>query len=287
MSYLDHIEACNNADLEKQSPFLVGGEQLGWLAPDAVENLTSNFRRFERTAEGVTLSDILDTPQGRSAAMANAAKKLSEAGNIRPLTGELYGACNRWGDDSRFLIDRAAVSYFGLRSYGVHVNGYVRKSDGLHLWIGKRSLTKPTYPGELDNTVAGGQPDHLTLEENMIKECGEEAGIDRPLAQTAIPVGCIAYFREEYSRIKPDCMYCYDLELPVDFEPVNTDGELECFYLMSADEVMRIVRETEDFKFNCNLALIDFFIRHGLIRPDTEPDYAALCHGLRQHGLSR
>ena len=34
------------------------------------------------------------------------------------------------------------------------MNGYVVDSDGsLKMWIGRRSLTKPTYPGLLDNTV--------------------------------------------------------------------------------------------------------------------------------------
>ena len=65
---------------------------------------------------------------------------------------------------------------------------------------------------------------------------------------------------------------------------MNTDGELERFDLMPAQEVMRIVRDTAEFKFNCSLALIDFFIRHGLLRPDSEPDYAALVDGLRKHG---
>ena len=41
----------------------------------------------------------------------------------------------------------------------------------LKMWIGRRSLTKPTYPGMLDNTVGKlyhctgyiGEPDRLTL----------------------------------------------------------------------------------------------------------------------------
>jgi hypothetical protein len=41
------------------------------------------------------------------------------------------------------------------------------------------------------------------------------------------------------------------------------------------------VATTRDFKFNCNLVLIDFFVRHGLIGPD-DPDYEAICRGLRR-----
>ncbi|KAL2929282.1 Nudix hydrolase 20 chloroplastic [Bienertia sinuspersici] len=60
--------------------------------------------------------------------------------------------------------------------YGVHMNGYVETSQKF-LWVGKRSLTKPTFPGMLDHLVAGGLPHGIPCGENMIKECEEEAGI--------------------------------------------------------------------------------------------------------------
>lgn len=42
----------------------------------------------------------------------------------------------------------------GVRQYGVHMNGYIYDADSeLKMWIGRRSPTKPTYPGMLDNTV--------------------------------------------------------------------------------------------------------------------------------------
>lgn len=42
----------------------------------------------------------------------------------------------------------------GILQYGVHLNGYVRTGAGDYkLWIGKRSDTKATYPGMLDNMV--------------------------------------------------------------------------------------------------------------------------------------
>ena len=42
----------------------------------------------------------------------------------------------------------------------------------------------------------------------------------------------------------------------------------------------RIVADTNEFKYNCNLVLIDFFVRHGLYGPD-DPDYLAVVQGLR------
>ena len=75
-------------------------------------------------------------------------------------------------------------------------------------------------------------------------------------------------------------MFCYDLEVPPDFQPMNTDGEVASFELWPIARVMETIRTTDQFKLNCNLVIIDFCIRHGLIGPD-EPDYLALVQGLR------
>jgi len=57
-------------------------------------------------------------------------------------------------------------------------------------------------------------------------------------------------------------------------------GEIESFALWPIERVARTVAETREFKDNCNLVIIDFLIRHGLIQPD-DPDYVALVSGLR------
>lgn len=46
------------------------------------------------------------------------------------------------------------LGLFGIKRCGVHVNGYVKNDDGSKsVWIQKRSYTKPTWPGKLDNMV--------------------------------------------------------------------------------------------------------------------------------------
>ena len=282
MSFLDHVQACNNGDLSVQKRFRVGGENLGWVGDEIAETLLTHFDCFIRDGDAIALTGKAATPAERTALVADVTAELSGLGVVDGLRDELFPAMRHWGEEPRFLIDRVAVPPFGLRAWGIHLNGYVRKPDGLYLWIGRRAAGKATYPNLLDNTVAGGQPFDLSLRENLIKECGEEAAIAPAMAAQAVPVGCITYVRQEQGRIKPDVMFCYDLEMPEDFTPVNTDGELSDFYLMPAREVMDIIRTTEDFKFNCNLVLIDFFIRHGLLTPDDEPDYTALCEGMRK-----
>jgi 8-oxo-dGTP pyrophosphatase MutT (NUDIX family) len=148
------------------------------------------------------------------------------------------------------------------------------------MWVGRRSADRRLYPGRLDNLVAGGLPHGVSLVENLRKECAEEAGMTAALADQATEVGSVIYCRDSERGLKPDVMFCYDLEVPEDFEPRCTDGEVETFYRLPLEEVYEVVRETEEFKLNCNLVIIDFLVRHGLI-PREDPQYEAIARGLR------
>ncbi|MEI9986486.1 MAG: hypothetical protein WDN69_26925 [Aliidongia sp.] len=100
------------------------------------------------------------------------------------------------------------------------------------------------------------------------------------LARRAWPVGAMMYRMALPDGMRDDVLFSYDIELPTDFVPCNTDGEISDFQPMSFGECLRLVHETDDFKFNVNLVLIDFALRHGRIVPE-DPDYLALLTGLR------
>jgi hypothetical protein len=76
-------------------------------------------------------------------------------------------------------------------------------------------------------------------------------------------------------------MTCFDLELPGEFTPHANDGEVEAFELWPVSRVFETVRDSNQFKYNCNLVLIDFFVRHGMIGAD-DPDFVSIVAGLRQ-----
>lgn len=282
MAYRDHILRCNAKDLSRFRPFVAANRALGWVSDDRAAVLARLGRPFEVRDDVVILDPALATPEERSAAMADVADALVMLGALPRVRGELYAVKTRWAGPELFRIDRAAVPFFGLKAYGVHMNGYVRTADGrFHLWIGRRAADKRIAPNKLDNVVAGGQPAGLSLRENLIKEAAEEAAIDRALAEQAICTGAITYCFEAETGLKPDTMFCYDLELPEDFVPTNTDGEISEFMLWPVEKVLETIRDTDAFKFNVNLVILDFAIRHGIITPDTEPDYEALVAGLR------
>ena len=152
----------------------------------------------------------------------------------------------------------------------------------------------------LDHIVAGGIPSsHPSPMDNVVKECGEEAGITKSLAKKAVPVSVISYNGMDgwctantgvtvplsSQGFKRDVLFCYDLELPRDFVPVPCDGEVAAFELWSVEKVMENFGEGrvkgEEYKANCYLVVADFLVRKGFVTPEME-DYSEIVKRLRQ-----
>jgi len=281
MSYFHHIRACNSHDMSRFRPFHVGTDRVGWVRHELAERLARFSDVFAVEPDRVSLLATFDNFESRSQALARVLDALVAEGTVPPLRHEDYPVVTAWGQPPLLKIDRTAVAHFGVRSFGLHVNGFVRRADGLHLWIGKRATDRSVAPGKLDNLVAGGQPIGLTLDENLVKEAEEEASLSAEAARKAVPVGVVSYLMENPAGLKADTLFLYDLEVGEDFVPRNTDGEVEHFMLWPLDQVARQVRDTDDFKFNVNLVIIDFLIRHGYLKPD-EADYPDLAIGLRR-----
>ncbi|RCK35998.1 NTP pyrophosphohydrolase [Thalassospira xiamenensis] len=284
MTYLDHIKACNNANPARYVPFRINGMSMGALRPDFATALVSLGSDFVRDDNGeFCFAPHIVNLDDRNRVLDTATRALRDKGVIRRLHGERFDIRPTLGHDPLCQLDRSAMPYFGFRSWGVHMNGYVRKGNDIHMWVAHRAKDKPTYPGMLDNMVAGGQPAGLGFLENMIKECTEEAAIPETLSRNLKPVGTISYLYETNEGLKPDVMVNYDLELPADFVPQCADGEVERFELLPLAEVAAIVRKSFDFKFNCALVIIDFLIRHGFLTADNEPEYCQLTTGLHRN----
>jgi isopentenyldiphosphate isomerase len=279
--FLEKIKACNTANISDYIPFIIDQQQTGWVKPAFAEKLAAWPEIFIFNEKSVRLANSIQGFKVRSETVDEIIHKLVLQGIIKIHLNEPYPVTA--GDRNRAVmtLDRSAVPYFGLRSFGQHLNGFVRKSDGIHLWIARRARDRHIAPGKLDNMVAGGLPWHISLEENLIKECAEEAGMDESLARQAVPIGAISYLAESDKGIKPDTLYCYDIELPDDFTPVCTDGEVESFELIPVKNVMEIIRDSDQFKLNCNLVILDFLIRHGLLDPD-QTGYAELVSSLHR-----
>ncbi|WP_246422307.1 NUDIX hydrolase [Roseospira visakhapatnamensis] len=283
---MNHIHALNRHDMGGFRPFFVAGREVGWVRHALAERLAEAATVFEVGPFGVALRADLGDAEARTQAIAAALAPLVDDGVLPPCNGESYTVAASWGEPALFTLDRAHVAALGVRAYGVHLNGYVRRPDGLFLWVARRAAGRGVAPGKLDNMVAGGHAAGLTLWRTLEKECAEEAGIGPALVRRARPAGLVSYCRETSPGLRPDTLFVFDLEVPADVEPRNTDGEISDFMLWSVDKVLETVRVTEAFKFNVPLVILDFAIRHGLLTADAEPEYCDIVQGLRRGAVS-
>ncbi len=251
-----HLDACNSATLPgDRLRFYLAGSQVGWLKPAFADDLLA-LEAVSRCDDGVQLDD-----PSRLHAIA---RDLSTRGHYR-FRNEAFDVRVRPGLPALATIDRGALPSFGIMAEGAHLNGLVRRDDGLHLWVARRASNKQLDPGKLDHLTAGGVSAGMSPWETLIKEAAEEAALPVVLAETSVHASTIEYAMDRAEGLRRDVLYCYDLALPESFIPRAADGEVESFELWPIARAFETVRDTDDFKFNVNLVLIDLFIRIGMI----------------------
>jgi 8-oxo-dGTP pyrophosphatase MutT (NUDIX family) len=280
MSFCDHIRTCNNYDPSRVVPLIAGNARIGLLRRDnaeALQRFSDVFTVAEQRVELVARGDIAAVSRAVDAVV----DALVAERHVPKWRNESFDVAPRWGATPVFRLDRGAVPFFGTRAYGVHLNGYLRRGETLYLWVGRRSPGKQIAPNKLDNLVAGGIGNEYGVGETLLKEGEEEASIPRSLMSRAISAGAVSYRMETRLGIRDDVLFVYDIEIPADFVPENRDGELVDFELMPVPAVLDRIRTTSDFKFNVNLVILDFALRHGLLSPD-DPEYLDVATGLHR-----
>jgi hypothetical protein len=280
MSFRDHIRACNNYDAAHALPLIAGGDRVGLLRRDNAEALRQ-FREIFAVEQDKVRLLVRGDVGVVSRSVDSVVDALVAENRVPKWRNETFDVAPRWGAPPVFRLDRGAVPFFGTRAYGVHLNGYRREGETLSLWVGRRAPDKKVAPDKLDNLVAGGVGNGHGLNATLLKEADEEASIPPSIAERAIPVGAVSYRMETEGGIRDDVLFVYDLEMPAGFVPQNRDGEIVHFELMPASAVLDRVRSTDDFKFNVNLVILDFAVRHGVLRPD-DPEYFDVATGLHR-----
>jgi hypothetical protein len=319
------VRRCNVYDLGDFTPVLVEDEQVGWVNPTVFEALSFPLA-VGRACELVEASDLTGAakmaaertvrrvairiaaggwdehfplgPESRSEFMAAlvdelvddgiipSAKLRNELQDVRPFSAGFVVAGE--GETPALRMERAAMIYFGVPSYGTHINGWVRDPENPSsekpwaMWVAVRSMSKATYPGLLDQMVAGGQPTAISFEENVRKECEEEASLPPEVIAAIKPAGSVSYRYATPKGLSTKMLMAYDSEMPQGLVPLCSDGEVEEFRLLRMDEVLRSLREDLPlWKPNSALVAIDFCVRHGLV-DEKEPGYAELVQLLDQ-----
>jgi 8-oxo-dGTP pyrophosphatase MutT (NUDIX family) len=280
MSFADRIRHCNSYDSARAMPLWAGEHRIGWLRRDNAEMLSRYGDVFAVGADSARLMAAGDA-ETVSRAVDHVVDRLVSERLVPKWRNETFDVAPHWGDKPIFRLDRGAVPFFGVRAYGVHLNGYRRDGDRYFLWIGKRASNKQVAPGKLDNMVAGGIGNGYGAAATLAKEAEEEAGVPTQLIVSATAAGALTYRMETKLGVRDDVMFVYDLEVPENFTPSNGDGEIAGFDLMPLTDILERIRTTSDFKFNVNLVILDFAVRHGVLRPD-DPEYLDVANGLHR-----
>jgi 8-oxo-dGTP pyrophosphatase MutT (NUDIX family) len=229
--------------------FTAGSHKLGYVLPTVVAALRElNEPHWIITPTSISIAGA--TVEERSANMAVTLNKWREQGRFQVCSGkswrnELYSVyCP--GGVLYLRMERSATPLFGVVSYGVHMTAYVPATENtqMRFWTPTRNITKSTYGGMLDNTVAGGIASGMSAFDTLVKESEEEASLPPALVQKAKAVGAVSYFYIRDARaggetglLQPEVQYVYDLEVGEDVVPAPCDDEVQDFQLMTVDEV--------------------------------------------------
>lgn len=286
-------------DPGKYLPFIVEGQRLGHVGRAfATELMEANvdLKVFSVELESCGLDGWTQMPGSvraspellslsvpeRTERVGKLMKRLHKRGLVQGWRDELHPISRFFMTETVFEMERACLPYFGLRGYGIHVNGYVRKDGQLFVWVATRSHAKATYAGLFDQMVAGGLPSGVSLIENVAKEAVEEAGVELGDLDSLTSVGSLSYRYETRKGLSAKSLFIYDVELSPSFVPQNLDGEVEEFNLVPVSAVLEsIACNLKAWKPNSAVVMIEFAVRHGVINPTSEPDYLRLSKYLR------
>ena len=104
------------------------------------------------------------------------------------------------------------------------------------------------------------------------KEAYEEAGIAPGLAREAVPCGQLTIRRMQRDGLHHDTIHVHDLELPPSFVPVNQDGEVAEFRLLTPAEAAAIAATSEGgdaMTPDASLVVADWLLRTGEVAADS------------------
>ena len=256
-NWLHRLRASANAlPLRLRVPLLAGKSIIGSVEPDFLSQkalqtiLFGREQLFKRehppTLGWRLLGDV-------SASLDQLAHALNSANLGGAWRGEQLAVHDQFGH-LKGTIERAAVRPLGIATRAVHLAA--RTADGRH-WVQQRSLTKSNNPGLWDTLMGGMVSSADTIQSALERETWEEAGL-RLDQLTDLAHGGMLAIRQPAQDGKGAGYVVEDIDwftctVPDGVLPVNQDGEVAQFVLMTSDEVMSAMQRGE---FTTEAALI-------------------------------
>lgn len=238
----------------------VNDAQVGWVRRDHAHRLGAWPDIFRRTSDSLILAADLENCESRSAALASVVYALARDGAITGWRDELCAVTGASNTPALFYIERAAARFFGTTTYAAHLNGYIRNGDDCRMWLARRGKTKQIEPGKFDNLVGGGIVAHASAWETLVKEGCEEAGIGPELMAGALASESVRIMRAVPEGMQSEVIFVYSLELPLDFQPYNRDGEVAEFRCARLEEVIKLISAGSEITLDASLVIMRFLM---------------------------
>ena len=250
--------------------FVVDGEHVGSVDEAHLAALQPWSRWMEVREQAVVLTA---GAEDREAVLAEVNARLHEQGLIRAWRDEPFPLLSPATGQALAVFERASARFWGTLTLGAHCNGWVAGPDGQPqaLWIARRSPTKATDPGLLDNLVGGGVPWGQTPWDALVREGFEEAGLNAAQMARATPGRVIELNRDIPEGRQFERLHVFDLELQAGECPVNQDGEVAEVGLWSIHHTCAAAA-TDEMTVDAALVTLDFLLRRKLLAP---PEAAA------------
>ena len=172
---------------------------------------------------------------------------------------KVFSETAKFCDKNIFIIKRNFLPLFGFPSYGVHCNIWKKHKDKFVIYFAKRSEKLKSFPGYIDNTVAGGQPTNLSIIGNLKKEAYEEAGINSKYLAKIKRGNVVNYFHNNNNNFISAIIFNYHLYKVDELELKNIDGEVQSFFSLTLENIYKLL-EKNQLKPNCIIPILDFIL---------------------------
>ena len=151
MSFLDHLADCNRHNIKNFLPLTHRDRRVGWVKRNLVGYFSSFPNAVRCYSTTIETNPALNTPDLLTGSMAEVGVTLTAAGLTNPWRNEPYAVGTRFGE-CLFELERAVIPAFGVRGYGLHLTGFVRKGGQISIWVPRRTADRPTIRGPRPNT---------------------------------------------------------------------------------------------------------------------------------------
>jgi 8-oxo-dGTP pyrophosphatase MutT (NUDIX family) len=276
------IAAARSHDTTTRRPFWVAMHEGSPLPVGSVAH--AHVRALERWPHWLQIDErgvtLRCAPAAREEALATMHDVLRRDGLIVAWRDEAFPLFTIEGSPVGVSIERAATRFWGSLTLGAHCNGYVGDERGApqQLWIARRSWTKPTDPGRLDNLVGGGVPAGQSPRDTVIREAWEEAGLAPQQLQGLVRGRVLRLLRDIPEGLQREWIHVYDLALPPGLVPCNQDGEVAELSLQPLAQALALAAG-EQMTVDASLVTLDFALRHGLLDDTVAASAAGLFEG--------